>query len=118
MSGISTHVLDVSLGTPAAGVGVRLHRLNPSAPPYTEPWDCLADTHTDVDGRCRPLLRAEMVTPGLYRLTFFTGAYFQSLSRATLYPEVTVTFTVREKEPDYHIPLLLSPFGYTTYRGT
>lgn len=120
MSGISTHILDVSLGKPAAGVQVLLERFgNPGAAGLGVDgnlWKTIADLATDDDGRCRPVLAAEKVTAGIYRLTFVTGPYYKALGTATLYPEVTITFTV--SEPNYHIPLLLSPFGYSTYRGS
>lgn len=116
MNGISTHVLDVSLGKPAAGVQVTLEALVPDVwPPQ---WRPLASKSTDADGRCKELLAAEKVGDATYRIVFETGAYFEAMGRATLYPEVTVTFSAKEEDGGYHIPLLLSPFGYSTYRGT
>ena len=108
MSGISTHILDTSLGLPARGVGVRLERLSPLT--------SVAEAVTDADGRCR--LLAACAEAGTYRLTFQTGAYFAGQARATLYPEVSVTFSVAGPERNYHLPLLINPFGYSTYRGT
>ncbi len=116
MSGISTHVLDVSLGKPAAGVQVTLECCAPNVWPPV--WHPVASKSTDEDGRCKGLLAAEKVSEGAYRIVFETGAYFFRSARATLYPEVTVTFTVDVSGASYHIPLLLSPFGYTTYRGS
>ena len=115
-TGISTHVLDVSLGRPAAGVQVTLEAAVERVwPPQ---WRPLASKSTDADGRCKELLAAEKVFQGTYRIVFETGAYFSAAGRSTLYPEVVVTFSVSANEADYHIPLLLSPFGYSTYRGT
>lgn len=109
MSGITTHVLDITLGKPAAGVGIRLEKLDDDA------WLMLAESATDGDGRCRNL--AANASAGLYRLTFATGAYLQQQGRSTIYPEVSVTFHCRG-EAHYHVPLLLSDNSYTTYRGS
>ena len=108
MSGLSTHVLDTSTGRPAPGIAVTLERWELDA------WLPSAFTSTDNDGRCRELLAPERVLAGRYRLTFATGSYFEK----TLYPEVAITFDVDTDGASYHIPLLLNPFGYTTYRGT
>ena len=108
MSGISTHILDTALGRPAANVPVILERAD------GQHWLTCATAVTDPDGRCPALLAPEKVLPGRYRLTFEISARNQP----SLYPEITITFTVLEHQPNYHIPLLLSPFGYTTYRGT
>jgi 5-hydroxyisourate hydrolase len=113
---ISTHVLDASLGTPAAGVSVTLSRLEVG-------WLDIESGVTDADGRHRFLADA---VAGTYCLTFGTGAYFAARSVATFYPEVAITFTIPEPavEEDadvpahFHVPLLLSPFAYSTYRGS
>ena len=111
MSGITTHVLDTSTGRPAAGLGVRLERLEGGA------WQTLAERATDADGRVRDLLAVGAPAPlGTYRITFATGAYLGGES-AAFYPEVTVVFAVRD-DRHHHVPLLLSPFGYSTYRGS
>jgi 5-hydroxyisourate hydrolase len=74
---------------------------------------------TDADGRCRTLLApGAALVAGIYRLTFDTAAYFATEGRQSFYPEVRVTFEVRDAAQHYHVPLLLSPYGYTTYRGT
>ncbi len=109
MSGITTHVLDVTLGKPAAGVGIRLEKLDEDA------WLMLAESATDADGRCRDL--TTNASAGLYRLTFATGAYLRQQGRTSIFPEVSVTFECRG-EAHYHVPLLLSDYGYTTYRGS
>ena len=112
MSGISTHILDTTLGRPAAGVAVRLERLDSSA------WRAAAEGKTDPDGRCRPLLEATEVRPGHYQLRFQVESYFAGRGLATLYPEIVVAFTVAEGETSLHLPLLLTPNSYTTYRGS
>jgi 5-hydroxyisourate hydrolase len=112
MSGISTHVLDTARGRPAASVGVALEHWERDA------WLPCATSETDADGRCKGLLPAERVLAGRYRLTFATGAYDTRDGGHTLYPEVTITFEVSADGASYHMPLLLSPFGYTTYRGS
>jgi 5-hydroxyisourate hydrolase len=114
MKGISTHVLDIALGRPAKDVPVRLERQEASGS-----WRRLAAARTDQEGRCAQLLPdSEILAPGFYRLTFETASYFGALKADALYPHVEVTFQVRESESHFHIPLLLSPNGYTTYRGS
>ena len=108
MSGITTHVLDTSRGCPAADVSVVLeHAVNGR-------WEAVGRGTTDADGRASDLLTSAP-SDGRYRLTFDTGAYFGG---AGFYPEVSVTFVVEHGEEHYHVPLLLSPFGYSTYRGS
>jgi 5-hydroxyisourate hydrolase len=114
MSRISTHVLDVSLGKPAKDVSVRLERRELSGD-----WFVLASSRTGTDGRCAQLLPAnETLVPGVYRLNFDTASYFQAQDIATLYPLIEIAFHVLEGESEFHIPLLLSPYGFTTYRGS
>jgi 5-hydroxyisourate hydrolase len=112
--GISTHVLDTSLGRPASGVPVYLERRSSSGA-----WQTVASNETDADGRCRDLVPSgDPLSPGVYRITFDTERYFGALHVEGLYPVVIVTFVVREAASHYHIPLLVSPNGYTTYRGS
>ena len=116
MSTISTHVLDTSLGRPGAGIRVTLERIQD--PLGVRP---LAVGHgvTDADGRVRDLLRAgAALGPGIHRLRFDVGEYFAASGREAFYPEVVVVFRVGEEEGHYHVPLLVSPFGYSTYRGS
>jgi 5-hydroxyisourate hydrolase len=111
---ISTHVLDTSLGAPAHGVFVVLERIadNGAAMP-------IGAGTTDGDGRLRDLLAADIaLEEGTYRLTFETEQYFASSQRSTFFPAVAVTFRVGPGTQHYHVPLLISPFGYTTYRGS
>jgi 5-hydroxyisourate hydrolase len=113
MNRISTHVLDVTRGKPASNVAVRLERRE--APGN---WQLLQTGHTDQDGRCSQLLPEGDLMPGVYRLVFDSGSYFAGLKIEALYPLVEVTFQVRHGESHFHIPLLLSANGYTTYRGS
>ncbi len=112
MSGISIHILDVALGKPAANVPVVLERADGLH------WLTCASTVTDPDGRCPELLPPEKVVAGRYRITFEVSAYAAARLQPSLYPEIGITFNVLQGERNYHIPLLLSPFGYSTYRGS
>lgn len=109
MNGITTHVLDTVRGKPAAGIGVRLEKFDEDS------WLLLAESATDADGRCRNLV-AEAAA-GLYRLTFAIEDYFKHHGRSSIYPEISILFECRE-DAHYHMPLLLSDNGYTTYRGS
>lgn len=113
MSKITTHVLDTSLGRPASNIYVILE-----AQSSTGAWVETARGATDSDGRLKNLSTEESLPAGNYRLTFDTGQYFAQRKIASLYPQVTITFEVNETNGHYHIPLLLSPFGYSTYRGS
>jgi len=112
MKRISTHILDLTRGKPASDVPVRLERQEAAG------WKVLASARTDQDGRCGQLLTEGDFPPGLYRLAFDTQSYFAARKIAGLYPVVEVTFHVRDGESQFHIPLLLSANGYTTYRGS
>jgi 5-hydroxyisourate hydrolase len=109
---ITTHVLDVSRGQPARGIAVTLERVG--APQST----VLARATTDTDGRVTQFSPTPSLQAGTYRLTFETGAYFTAASVKAFYPRVVVEFDVRDASQHYHVPLLLSPFGYSTYRGS
>ena len=114
MSTISTHVLDTSLGRPAARVQVILEQVDASGAVVS-----LGVGETDADGRLRDLLPpGQTLVPGDYRLRFDSGAYFATSQRETFYPSVMVEFRVTGPAAHYHVPLLLSPFGYSTYRGS
>lgn len=116
-SPITSHVLDTALGQPARGMDVRLDGLDD-----TGAWQTLADRVTNDDGRVADLLPAALLAPRTYRLTFATGAYFAGSGRATFYPRVEVIFDVTAAAAaageHFHVPLLVSPFGYSTYRGS
>jgi len=117
---LSTHVLDATTGRPAAGVRVRLERADDTG------WARAGEGTTGPDGRLRlsgdpgdpgdPAAGGS--EPGVYRLTFGSGEYFQARGSATFYPEVSITFEMTDRAEHYHVPLLLSPFAYSTYRGS
>lgn len=114
MKRITTHVLDTALGKPARDLPVRLERQEASGE-----WVLLGSSRTDHGGRCGQLVPDDKVlSAGLYRLAFDTASYFGAEKVDGLYPWVEVTFHVRDGESHLHIPLLLSPNGYTTYRGS
>jgi 5-hydroxyisourate hydrolase len=124
VSAISTHVLDTAAGRPAAGMRVRLERVAPAAEDETAGQEQVAAATTDADGRIASL-GPEVIPPGTYRLIFDTGGYLArqpaGSGRGTdsaFFPEVTVTFVVADGRDHYHVPLLMSPFGYSTYRGS
>ena len=113
MSGITTHVLDTSRGRPASGVPVVLEVQSEAG------WREIGRAQTDQDGRARQLLPAgSALISGVYRLTFDTESYFRSLGIEGFYPETAIVFHVRDASQHFHVPLLLSPFGYSTYRGS
>ena len=108
MSTLSTHVLDTALGCPARGIRVMLSRGS------TE----LGSAITDADGRAKDLHGKEPLPEGDYRLSFHVGAYFSGAKRESFYDVIAIDFRVRSGAEHYHVPLLLSPFGYSTYRGS
>jgi 5-hydroxyisourate hydrolase len=113
MSAITTHVLDTARGRPAAGLAVVLEREQAGA------WREIGRGVTDADGRIKALLApGTSLAAGVHRLTFDTGAYFAGQGVAAFYPEVQVVFTIADAAQHHHVPLLLSPFGYSTYRGS
>lgn len=109
--GISTHILDTSRGRPAEGVAVTLELAQGGA------WKEVARGATDADGRVKPLL-AEIPEEGSYRLSFEVAPYFQRLGAEAFFPRVQIQFVVKAKSEHYHVPLLLNPFGFSTYRGS
>jgi 5-hydroxyisourate hydrolase len=112
MSQITTHVLDTSSGKPAAGISVKLFsRKNNS-------WNQIASGVTGDDGRIPNLIEADtMIDTGIYKIHFDTGSYFEKTNQKGFYPYIEIVFEITDKE-HYHIPLLLSHFGYSTYRGS
>ncbi len=112
MSPITTHVLDIASGRPAAGVAVTLRRAEGTG------WSEVGGGVTDGEGRVTNLVASPTVPEGRYRLVFATGAYFAARRVATFFPEVTVDFVVSDAAAHYHVPLLLGPYGYSTYRGS
>ncbi|GAA4360434.1 hydroxyisourate hydrolase [Microbacterium rhizosphaerae] len=108
VSHLTTHVLDAVQGLPAPGVPVQL---------FAEDGSLIAEAVTDADGRAKQL-GPERLAPGVYRLRFDTGAYFAARSIPTFYPEAVLAFVIDDVDRHYHVPLLLSPFAYSTYRGS
>ena len=109
MSTLSTHVLDTALGQPAQGIRVTLERSG----------DIIGSGVTDADGRVRDIHRKDSpLSAGTYRLTFHVADYFAKSGRESFFPEIAVNFRVAGGTEHYHVPLLLSPFGYSTYRGS
>ncbi|NWU75117.1 HIUH hydrolase, partial [Onychorhynchus coronatus] len=111
---LTTHVLNVVTGLPAAGLVIRLDQLVEPGPQWRE----LAQRHTDTDGRCQPLLAAGQAKAGTYKLRFETAPYWQGLGHTSFYPYVEVVFIITDPAQKLHIPLLISPYSYTTYRGS
>lgn len=111
-SPITTHVLDTSLGRPASDIAVSLY-FNVAGN-----WTLVAAEKTNEQGRCMQLLAGKTLQLGVYRLQFETTTYFSLSSRTTFFPEVSIDFQVASLDEHYHVPLLLSPFGYSTYRGS
>jgi 5-hydroxyisourate hydrolase len=109
---ISTHVLDVMRGSPAAGLAVTLSRREPDGD-----WKEIGESVTDADGRVRDLTEDELEA-GEYQLRFNTRPYFERSGLDAFYPEVLVVFNVGDPSSHLHVPVLLSAFGYTTYKGT
>lgn len=116
-SPITTHVLDTALGRPAAGLAVEL-AVELEARGSRGGFKSLAHGVTDANGRIADLFPGGRLRRGVYRLTFATAAYFRRSRLATFYPSVTILFEVRAPREHHHVPLLLSPFGYSTYRGS
>jgi 5-hydroxyisourate hydrolase len=112
MRSVSTHVLDIHRGRPAKDVPVTLERKEASG------FVRLKDARTDPDGRVKELIGEGQLTVGTYRITFDTGSYFRSQSLEGFYPEAAIVFEIRDADAHYHVPLLLSAHGYSTYRGS
>lgn len=109
---ISTHVLDTAAGRPASAVSIQLLRQQGST------WIEVFRGETNDDGRVPSMVPATSVPPGAYRLTFDAGDYFQRRNVESFYTTITIDFVVRDASVHYHVPLLVSPFGYSTYRGS
>ena len=112
MSQLTTHILDTSIGKPAQNVSVILEQNQASS------WNKIAEGVTNADGRVSNLLADDKILDkGIYRLTFNTLSYFKKQNIKTFYPSVTIEFEITDAA-HYHVPLLLNPFGYSTYRGS
>ncbi len=112
MSSISTHVLDLVRGAPAVDVPVTLDRLEGGD------WKLLAHGRTDADGRIKDLVPRGSDVSGIFRITFDTGAHYAAQGTKGFYPTVPIIFEVPEPGQHYHVPLLIGPYGYSTYRGS
>lgn len=110
-SKVTTHVLDAVSGRPASGVPARLEALR------GETWEVLAEGLTDADGRIGAFGPTDL-DPGPYRVWFGVADYFAAAGMTSFYPEVTITFELADPAQHYHVPLLLSPYAYSTYRGS
>jgi 5-hydroxyisourate hydrolase len=111
--GISTHILDTSLGQPAENVPLALYVL------LNDTWSLIGEALTDADGRCKHLLPStHTLQSGIYRIHFETGSYYKQHDLEGLYPYVEIVFSVADPRQHFHIPLLLTANGYTTYRGS
>jgi 5-hydroxyisourate hydrolase len=114
MSQITTHVLDLAAGRPGVGIAVVLERKTDA-----DGWQTVGEGMTNEDGRVNDLLPANDALPNAhYRLTFDTGAYFAEQNAEAFFAQVTISFLIKDATQHYHVPLLLSPYGYTTYRGS
>ena len=112
MSQITTHILDTSIGKPAAGVGIHLQK------PTKDGWENIASGITNKDGRITNLLQPDVLLhPGVYGMLFDVADYFSNQKIISFYPSIRIEFETFDQE-HYHIPLLLNPFGYSTYRGS
>jgi len=113
MSQITSHILDLSTGKPAEGVKIFFYKLS-----QNQEWNKITEGTTNHDGRLTNLLSNEVTLDnGIYKLSFITGVYFSEKKIKTFYPCVEIVFEIDSSE-HYHVPLLISPFGYTTYRGS
>lgn len=110
---ISTHVLDTASGRPAAGIEIVLERREGEGDDFVR----VTTATTDADGRVGGLVAAGELTAGVHRITFAVGDWHRANGVEGFYPEVAITFEVRDADEHHHVPLLLSPFGFTTYRG-
>jgi 5-hydroxyisourate hydrolase len=110
--GLSTHILDTAIGRPATGVSLELAKLSDGA------WSDIGTGATDTDGRCKTLLGDHPLEAATYRIRFATAEYFSAQKLTGLYPYVDIVFTVADPAQHYHIPLLLTANGYSTYRGS
>ncbi|XP_055047916.1 5-hydroxyisourate hydrolase b [Misgurnus anguillicaudatus] len=113
-SPLTTHVLNTGDGLPAVKMPLSLHRLDPCM----TLWNLLTVGTTNEDGRCPGLITSNDFTPGTYKMRFETGQYWESLGQCSFYPYVEIVFTITDAEKKFHLPLLLSRYSYSTYRGS
>lgn len=110
---LSTHILDISEGAPAANVSIKLEKRNNK----TESWEFVSEKITEENGRVNDFLPAGKNNNGIYRFTFFVNEYYKEKGKETFYPFIEVVFEIKD-EKHYHVPITLSAFGYSTYRGS
>lgn len=113
-SPLSTHVLNTAMGVPGSNMALSLYRQDPT----TKTWSLLTSGATNADGRCPGLITKEMFIAGVYRLHFETALYWESMGETCFYPYVEIVFTIIDPGQKHHVPLLLSRFSYSTYRGS
>ncbi|ROL41319.1 5-hydroxyisourate hydrolase [Anabarilius grahami] len=111
---LTTHVLNTGDGVPAARMALSLHRLDPRM----TIWSLVTVGNTNEDGRCPGLITSDAFTPGMYKIRFETGQYWESLGQSSFYPYVEIVFTVSDADQSFHVPLLVSRYSYSTYRGS
>lgn len=110
---LSSHILDISKGMPATGVPIKLEKLNEQ----NKTWAFVDEKITDVNGRVPDFLNMDKKNLGIYKLTFLTGDYFKKNNIESFYPFIEVVFQIKDSSSHYHVPITLSAFGYSTYRG-
>tara|TARA_B100000674_G_C37934312_1_gene959522 strand:+ start:965 stop:1324 length:360 start_codon:yes stop_codon:yes gene_type:complete len=117
---ITTHVLDTALGLPGRGIHTILERMTSiDAAHHQEVWESIAEGVTNNDGRIPGFIPENCkIVSGTYRITFFTADYFKSMKKDCFYPYASIVFEINEPESHYHVPLLISGFGFSTYRGS
>ncbi|XP_030621616.1 5-hydroxyisourate hydrolase isoform X2 [Chanos chanos] len=113
-SPLTTHVLNTGMGVPGAGMALSLHRLDP----VTSAWSLITAGTTNDDGRCPGLITRECFTPGVYKIRFESGQYWEGLGETCFYPYIEIVFNITDAAQKFHVPLLLSRFSYSTYRGS
>ncbi|XP_029948469.1 5-hydroxyisourate hydrolase [Salarias fasciatus] len=113
-SPLTTHVLNTGRGVPGSNMALSLFRQNPS----NKAWELITAGTTNDDGRCPGLITKELFTTGVYKMHFETEQYWTSIGETSFYPYVEIVFTITDPGQKYHVPLLLSRFSYSTYRGS
>ncbi|XP_054892972.1 5-hydroxyisourate hydrolase-like isoform X1 [Poeciliopsis prolifica] len=113
-SPLTTHVLNTALGVPGSNMTIRLYQQDPS----TDVWHLITSGTTNSDGRCPGLVTQQQFVPAVYKLHFETGQYWASMGQTSFYPYVEIVFTITDPGQRYHVPLLVSRFSFSTYRGS
>ncbi|XP_037552223.1 5-hydroxyisourate hydrolase-like isoform X1 [Nematolebias whitei] len=113
-SPLTTHVLNTAAGVPGSNMTLRLYQQDP----WTSVWNLITNGTTDDDGRCPGLITQQQFRPAVYKLHFETAQYWESMGETSFYPYVEIVFTISNPDQKYHVPLLVSRFSYSTYRGS